>query len=57
MPTGGINLENVGAYFKAGCVAVGVGSLLFHPGPIARKDWYGLRDLARAYSQACARPA
>ena len=56
MPTGGINLENVGAYFKAGCVAVGVGSSLIDPGLIARKDWHGLRDRARAYSQACARP-
>jgi 2-dehydro-3-deoxyphosphogluconate aldolase/(4S)-4-hydroxy-2-oxoglutarate aldolase len=28
MPTGGVNLENVQAYFKAGAVAVGLGSAL-----------------------------
>jgi 2-dehydro-3-deoxyphosphogluconate aldolase/(4S)-4-hydroxy-2-oxoglutarate aldolase len=28
MPTGGVNLENVGEWIKAGCVAVGVGGSL-----------------------------
>jgi 2-dehydro-3-deoxyphosphogluconate aldolase/(4S)-4-hydroxy-2-oxoglutarate aldolase len=28
MPTGGVSLENVGEWFKAGCVAVGVGGNL-----------------------------
>jgi len=28
MPTGGVDIDNVGEWIKAGCVAVGVGSNL-----------------------------
>ena len=42
MPTGGVNLDNIGVYKKMGAKAFGVGGLLFDKSLIATKDWEGL---------------
>jgi 2-dehydro-3-deoxyphosphogluconate aldolase/(4S)-4-hydroxy-2-oxoglutarate aldolase len=47
MPTGGVSVENVGAWLKAGAVAVGVGSALLDPRAIAEKDYTSITDRAR----------
>ena len=52
VPTGGIDLSNIGAYLQAGSAAVGVGSALVKPNLIAAREWGQLRDLARQYSEA-----
>lgn len=43
MPTGGIHLENIGSYFKAGAVAAGIGSALVDTSKQITKDY--LQDL------------
>lgn len=52
MPTGGIDISNLGGYLKAGCVAIGVGSSLVSPAMIQAQDWNGLRHLAEEYMLA-----
>lgn len=49
MPTGGINLDNVSEYIKAGAVAAGVGGSLLNKDFIANNEWDKLTDLARQY--------
>lgn len=43
MPTGGISLDNMAAYFKAGADGLGIGSHLFNKALIQAKDWTELR--------------
>lgn len=50
MPSGGVTLQNLQAWFANGAVAVGVGSSL--TGPAARADFAGVTDNARAFVQA-----
>ncbi len=52
MPTGGVDLDNIGAYFKNGAFAVGLGSNLVDERLIAVGDWAGLTTKARAYVEA-----
>jgi len=47
MPTGGVSLENVGDWFQAGCVAVGVGGNL--TAGAKRGDFKSITDLARQF--------
>ena len=42
LPTGGVDLQNITAFFQAGVSGVGVGSHLFDKTLIAKKDWSGL---------------
>ncbi|MFC6116808.1 bifunctional 4-hydroxy-2-oxoglutarate aldolase/2-dehydro-3-deoxy-phosphogluconate aldolase [Sporosarcina thermotolerans] len=49
MPTGGINLDNVSEYIKAGAVAAGIGGSLLDKNFIANNEWDKLADLARQY--------
>lgn len=44
MPTGGVNLENMGAYQKAGAKAYGMGSSLFNKAIIQEEKWDLLRQ-------------
>jgi 2-dehydro-3-deoxyphosphogluconate aldolase / (4S)-4-hydroxy-2-oxoglutarate aldolase len=44
LPTGGINLENIESFKKAGADAFGVGGPLFKKNLIAEKDWLGLKE-------------
>ena len=47
MPTGGVSLDNVAEWIKAGCVAVGVGSKLTGGAKIG--DFLAIEDLARQF--------
>jgi 2-dehydro-3-deoxyphosphogluconate aldolase / (4S)-4-hydroxy-2-oxoglutarate aldolase len=52
MPTGGVDLDNMGQYLKNGAFAVGLGSNLVDEGLIAAADWLALTARANAYIQA-----
>jgi 2-dehydro-3-deoxyphosphogluconate aldolase/(4S)-4-hydroxy-2-oxoglutarate aldolase len=47
MPTGGVSVENVGEWIRAGCVAVGVGGSL--TAGAKRGDYKSITDLARRF--------
>jgi 2-dehydro-3-deoxyphosphogluconate aldolase/(4S)-4-hydroxy-2-oxoglutarate aldolase len=49
VPTGGVDLQTMEAFFKAGCVAVGAGSSLVQPKLMDAGDWDGLTRLARQF--------
>lgn len=51
MPTGGVNLETLPAFLKAGACAVGVGGALVDPKAIAAGDMTRIEALARQYSE------
>lgn len=53
MPTGGVDLKNVGAYFKAGAVAVGVGGQFLDVEAIKREDWSSIESLAKSFVEGC----
>jgi 2-dehydro-3-deoxyphosphogluconate aldolase/(4S)-4-hydroxy-2-oxoglutarate aldolase len=44
LPTGGINLDNMEAFLKAGADGLGIGSQLFDKKMIRDKDWMGLKQ-------------
>jgi 2-dehydro-3-deoxyphosphogluconate aldolase/(4S)-4-hydroxy-2-oxoglutarate aldolase len=48
-PTGGVNLDNLGEFLKAGAAFVGVGSALVSKSVVAAKDWAALTRLAQDY--------
>lgn len=50
MPTGGINLNNMPAYFDAGAVAVGIGGSIIDTKAVAEKDWSRLTAAAKKYA-------
>jgi 2-dehydro-3-deoxyphosphogluconate aldolase/(4S)-4-hydroxy-2-oxoglutarate aldolase len=52
MPTGGVNLETLPAFIKAGACALGVGGSLIDPQAIRDGNFARLRDLAGQYVQA-----
>jgi 2-dehydro-3-deoxyphosphogluconate aldolase/(4S)-4-hydroxy-2-oxoglutarate aldolase len=52
VPTGGVDLENTGAYIQHGAFAVGIGSNLVDARVVATGAWEALSDRARAYVQA-----
>lgn len=52
VPTGGVDLTTIGAFFQAGVAAVGVGSSLVSPQIVRAADWTGLTRLAADYVQA-----
>ncbi|SEJ31657.1 2-dehydro-3-deoxyphosphogluconate aldolase / (4S)-4-hydroxy-2-oxoglutarate aldolase [Dyadobacter koreensis] len=43
LPTGGINLDNMDQFLKAGADGLGIGSQLFDKKMIQEKDWRGLK--------------
>ncbi|RYY20648.1 MAG: bifunctional 4-hydroxy-2-oxoglutarate aldolase/2-dehydro-3-deoxy-phosphogluconate aldolase [Chitinophagaceae bacterium] len=49
LPTGGVSLENCGAYFKSGASGVGMGSNLFPKDLIINKDWIRLESHFKEY--------
>jgi 2-dehydro-3-deoxyphosphogluconate aldolase / (4S)-4-hydroxy-2-oxoglutarate aldolase len=53
MPTGGVDLNNIPAYFAAGAAAVGIGSQLLDPVAIQERDWDRIATTAALYVQAC----
>jgi 2-dehydro-3-deoxyphosphogluconate aldolase/(4S)-4-hydroxy-2-oxoglutarate aldolase len=52
VPTGGINLQNAGAYLQAGAVAVGIGGNLISEQAVAAGDWMQITRQAQEYVQA-----
>ncbi|SEL97489.1 bifunctional 4-hydroxy-2-oxoglutarate aldolase/2-dehydro-3-deoxy-phosphogluconate aldolase [Haloferax larsenii] len=54
VPTGGVSLDNVGAFIDAGATAVGVGSSLVDGEAIERGDYEELTANARAFVDAVA---
>ncbi len=52
VPTGGVDLNTIAAFFKAGAAAVGVGSAMISPALLAKEDWPALTRLAHAYVEA-----
>ena len=49
MPTGGVRVDNVGEWFAAGAVALGVGSSLVKKEFLKAKDWASLTKLSRQF--------
>ncbi|MDZ4684470.1 MAG: bifunctional 4-hydroxy-2-oxoglutarate aldolase/2-dehydro-3-deoxy-phosphogluconate aldolase [Planctomycetaceae bacterium] len=49
LPTGGVNLQTLPEFFKAGACAVGLGSSLVEKDAVERGDFARIRDLARQY--------
>ncbi len=52
VPTGGVTLDNVGEVFKAGAVAVGVGSEMISKDALARRDYAAIGALATRFLAA-----
>jgi 2-dehydro-3-deoxyphosphogluconate aldolase/(4S)-4-hydroxy-2-oxoglutarate aldolase len=52
MPTGGVDLDNIGQFFKNGAFAVGLGSNLVDERLVAAEDWVALTARASSYVQA-----
>ena len=52
VPTGGVTLVNIGDWFRAGVVAVGVGGALMAAAMIAHRDLDGLTTRAREFVRA-----
>ncbi len=50
VPTGGVNLDTIEPFLKAGCVALGVGSSLLTKAILDTNDWPALTKLARQFS-------
>jgi 2-dehydro-3-deoxyphosphogluconate aldolase/(4S)-4-hydroxy-2-oxoglutarate aldolase len=57
IPTGGVNLDNIEEWLKAGAYAVAIGSELVSATDIRALDLKALSDKARQYSRAARRPA
>lgn len=51
-PTGGVNLQTIGDFIKAGASAVGVGGELVSKAAIDKGDFAQIADLARQYVEA-----
>lgn len=52
MPTGGVTVETLPAFKKAGADAVGVGGPLFDPKQVAAGNWDWFREQAARFAQA-----
>lgn len=52
VPTGGVTVENISEFFRAGCAAVGTGSSLLKADLIDAGRWKDLSDLARRFVAA-----
>lgn len=54
-PTGGVSLENVGEWFEAGAVAVGVGTAMIRKDLVGEGRWQELSDHAAKFVEAVRR--
>jgi 2-dehydro-3-deoxyphosphogluconate aldolase / (4S)-4-hydroxy-2-oxoglutarate aldolase len=52
VPTGGVDLQTVGEFLRAGCVALGVGSALLTRDIVAGSKWGELTSLAQKFVEA-----
>src|SRR5947207_2365727 len=51
-PTGGVDIQNAGAWIKAGAVFVGAGSALVTKDAMIKGDWQSIESNARAFVDA-----
>jgi 2-dehydro-3-deoxyphosphogluconate aldolase/(4S)-4-hydroxy-2-oxoglutarate aldolase len=51
VPTGGVELENIGAFLKAGAAALAVGGNLVSKKLLAARDFNGLTDNAKRFAE------
>jgi 2-dehydro-3-deoxyphosphogluconate aldolase/(4S)-4-hydroxy-2-oxoglutarate aldolase len=51
LPTGGVNLDTLGDFMRAGASAVGLGTALVEKDALQRRDLQRIRDLASEYVQ------
>lgn len=56
VPTGGVDLQNITDFMKAGCAAVGLGSSLVSQDILQRAAWKELTDKAAAFVKALRGP-
>jgi 2-dehydro-3-deoxyphosphogluconate aldolase/(4S)-4-hydroxy-2-oxoglutarate aldolase len=54
MPTGGVNLQTIGDFLRAGACAVGIGGSLVEPAALAKGDFSRIESLASQYVKAVA---
>ncbi len=52
VPTGGVSLQNVGSFIKAGAVAVAVGGDLVNSAMVATGDFGAITEIARQFKEA-----
>ena len=52
MPTGGVTVENVAEYFRAGAAALGVGGEIFKKEWMEGGDWAAIEKAAKSYVEA-----
>ena len=52
IPTGGIDLETIGDFMRAGCAAVGVGRALVSPAAFEKGEWESISATARDFVTA-----
>ncbi len=52
MPTGGVRMDNIAAYFQAGATCLAMGGTLVHAEYITRRDWSGLTEHAVQFVRA-----
>jgi 2-dehydro-3-deoxyphosphogluconate aldolase / (4S)-4-hydroxy-2-oxoglutarate aldolase len=52
VPTGGVDLNTIGLFLKAGCVAVGAGSSLVPTDALKTENWPEITRLAKAFVEA-----
>ena len=52
VPTGGVDLQTIGAFLKAGCVAVGAGSSLVSAEALRTENWPEITRTAKAFVEA-----
>ena len=57
VPTGGVDVKNVGEFLRAGCAAVGVGSGLVSSKILEKEDWTELRRRAEEFLSMAQAPA
>jgi 2-dehydro-3-deoxyphosphogluconate aldolase/(4S)-4-hydroxy-2-oxoglutarate aldolase len=55
VPTGGVTVDNIAEFFKAGCPAVGVGSSMITREILQNNDWAALQRNAAAFVKAAKR--
>jgi 2-dehydro-3-deoxyphosphogluconate aldolase/(4S)-4-hydroxy-2-oxoglutarate aldolase len=51
LPTGGVNLDTVGDFLRAGAVTLAAGSALVKKSAVADGDWAVITDLARQFRE------
>jgi 2-dehydro-3-deoxyphosphogluconate aldolase/(4S)-4-hydroxy-2-oxoglutarate aldolase len=55
LPTGGVTVQTIGAFLKAGAFATAAGSSLLDPAALKARDWAAITARAREFVEAAAR--